>query len=131
MPKKCLFLTREIDDDIIYMNKQLNLREATMKNRFLIISLLGLLTSCATVLTPGGRSMREAEAKGVENCEYLGDLHAASGHTMSGVEGIENARNMVRNQAAEKGATHIVWTAYSPVGAYLAGTVWVKAYRCK
>src|SRR5690606_21608276 len=72
----------------------------------LIVLAAVLLTACSTAPSREAATVREADARAVEGCELLGTVE----------------------QAAEMGATHIVWLS---TGAGYAGTVSSgSAYRC-
>lgn len=96
-----------------------------LKKTLFVLPLLGL-TSCAT-LTPAAKLVRDAEKKSVEKCQFIGDLSSTANWSSS--VNMEVARTWLRNEAAEKGATHLVWEAFGH-GSYSTTTVWAKAYRC-
>lgn len=65
----------------------------------------------------------------MERCKFVADVQGSSGWgNIAASAGMQNAKNEAREQAAEMGATHIIWTGvaggYSP---YATG----KAYICK
>jgi hypothetical protein len=65
----------------------------------------------------------------VAGCTFLGQVQGSSGWgNLAASQGMENARNEAQEQAAELGATHVVWSnvsgGYSP---YATG----RAYRCE
>jgi hypothetical protein len=85
-----------------------------------------LILACAkttpAALTPEGARVRVSDASGVEGCEYIGDFVASqpSGKALPGWL----ATGQVRNRAAERGATNVVWD--DQVRGNLVG----KGYRC-
>jgi hypothetical protein len=97
---------------------------------FAIILLSGFIASgCATTLSPSATRILDADAKMVEGCTYVGDVHGSSGWgNLAASTGIQNAKNEAVEKAAALGATHILWTnisgGYSP---YVSG----RAYICK
>ena len=56
--------------------------------------------------------VREADERMVAACTYLGDVQASSawGGLVAREKGANNARKSVLQKAAEKGATHLVWS---------------------
>jgi len=97
---------------------------------FAIIMLTSLIAcGCATTLSPSATRIVDADAKMVDACTYVGDVHGSSGRgNLAASAGIQNAKNEATEKAAALGATHILWTnvsgGYSP---YVSG----RAYRCK
>src|SRR5262249_4982985 len=73
----------------------------------------------------------DADEKMVADCKYLGDLYATSGWggVMAGT-GMGRAQKSIRRQAAEKGATHVVW-ATSVSGGGGSPAVTGGAYKCE
>ena len=83
---------------------------------------------CATPLTPGGANVRDADDRAVAQCMFVGDLIASKSSGLLNIEaGIEDARVQLRNQAAERAATHIVWGS---VTTGVTQTAAGRAYRC-
>lgn len=98
------------------------------------------LAGCGTYqdLTPGARSVTATTARPSNSCKSLGSLTGkgggASGGYVSNESLIEYAINDLRNQAAELGATHVVYS--SPTMGGNAGTttsamVMGEALRCE
>lgn len=89
---------------------------------------LGASTGCATGRSPAATRIQEADSNMVAGCTYLGEVSGTSGWGgLAASTGIENAKNQALDQAAKKGATHVVWNnlagGWSP-------SVSGKAYRC-
>lgn len=93
-----------------------------------------LLAACATAPSPRAAAVRDADARMVESCTYLGEVQDASGWGGIGGAGIgaNNARNAARDDAAKMGATHVVWNPVSQPG--MMGSSYTlasgRAYRC-
>ena len=89
-----------------------------------------LLAGCVSNITPKAAAIVETDEKGVANCEFAG---LVSGSSLLGgavqERARENAKTHALNEAAGKGATHIVWTDVSSTktqGASAQG----RAYKC-
>lgn len=87
-----------------------------------------MITSCARSLSPQAMEIREADDKMVTNCELIGTFQGGSGWgNLAQETGMSNSRAAVFNEAATKGATHIVMQqihgGYTP---YASG----RGYRC-
>ena len=104
-----------------------------MKKIILGIMMLFLMfiTGCggAPTLSQSAARIINADSKMTDGCQFLGDVHGVSGWgSLTASVGIENAKNVAREEAVSMGATHIVWTD-------MAGGPWPhangKAYRCK
>ena len=103
-----------------------------MKKIILGIGMLFLMfiTGCgAPMLSQSGARIINADFKMMDGCQFLGDVHGVSGWgSLTASVGIENAKNVAREEATLMGATHIVWTD-------MAGGPWPyangKAYLCK
>ena len=112
------------------MCKKLFRSRSNQLNVFVIILLTGLIAyGCATTLSSSATRILDADAKMVDGCTYVGEVHGSSGWgNLAASTGIENAKNEAREKAAALGATHILWTnvsgGYSP---YVSG----RAYICK
>lgn len=88
-----------------------------------------LVSACATTLSPAARQVRVADTSMVSDCTFLGNAQGSSGWgNLAASTGMQNARNEAREQAADMGATHVVWEnvegGYSP-------SAFGKAYRCE
>jgi hypothetical protein len=98
--------------------------------RFMLVLPL-MLMGCATTPSPQATAVRDADQKMVEGCEFVGDIMGTSplGVVFGGMS-TANAREMAVGQAADRGATHMVWASITPPsfgsGAIASG----KAYRC-
>jgi hypothetical protein len=87
-----------------------------------------MLSACSTTPTTTAAGVIEADAQMVSGCKYLGEVHARSGWgNLAATTGITRAQNAVREKAAERGATHVVWGDIS--GGYVPN-VSGHAYRC-
>jgi hypothetical protein len=112
------------------MGKELLLNWSNYLKVFSLILLTSIIASgCATTLSHPAIKIQEADAKMVEGCTYVGDVHGSSGWgNLAASTGIQNAKNEAIEKAAALGATHIVWTnisgGYSP---FVSG----RAYICK
>lgn len=112
------------------MSKELFLSWFNQSKIFAIILLSSFIASgCATTLSPSATRIIEADAKMVEGCTYVGDVHGSSGWgNIAASTGIQNAKNEAVEKAAALGTTHILWNnisgGYSP---YVSG----RAYICK
>lgn len=96
----------------------------------LVISTVAVSSSCASTPSASAASIVETDEKGVAQCSFVATV---SGSSMLGgavqERARENAKTAALEQAAKKGATHIVWTdVHSTVsnGASAQG----RAYRC-
>lgn len=95
--------------------------------RFMFVLPL-VLVGCATAPSPQAMAVRDADAKMVEGCQYLGDVTGTSGFGgLVASVGTKNAQNEARDQAAGLGATHVVWNM---LAGGMAPSVSGKAYRC-
>ena len=112
------------------MGKELFLFWFNQSKVFAIILLSSFIASgCATTLSSSAKRILDADAKMVEGCTYVGDVHGSSGWgNLAASTGIQNAKNKAVERAAALGATHILWIdisgGYSP---YVSG----RAYKCK
>ena len=92
------------------------------------MTLIALLTGCATVLTARAAKIADTDGASVAGCEFVGQVKGSSGWgTLAASTGMAKARNEAMENAAKLGATDIVWRSasvgYSP---YMIGT----AYDC-
>jgi len=88
-------------------------------------------SGCAVKMSPAAARIQEADSHFVResNCKYVKEVHGVAGFThFTLLQGIEDAKSEAREQAAEKGATHIVWT---DIKAGEFPFVSGKAYLCK
>jgi Zn-dependent alcohol dehydrogenase len=80
---------------------------------------------CSTGLTAAGERVATADEQMVKGCKYLGDVHAVA--RLSNVsDRMEDARRDARNQAAQLGATHILFASEDARAAETLG----RAYQC-
>ena len=99
--------------------------------RFMFVLPL-MLVGCATAPSPQAVAVRDADQKTVENCEYVGDVMGASPlGVVFGSMSTANAREMAQEDAAKRGATHIVWGSITPPSFGSGAAAQGKAYRCK
>lgn len=106
----------------------MSLQVASRCVRFVSVSLLVLLSACTTVPTHSF-NVKDADARMVEGCQYLGHYVGNSGWggAASGL-GQRNAQDSVREKAAAAGATDVVWgDVHSGWGSSANG----DAYRCR
>jgi hypothetical protein len=90
---------------------------------------LVLLLGCATSRSASARPIYESDARGVENCSFVGSFTGYS--NVAGAlasTGIQNAKNDVLDQAEARGATHVVWQS---VAVGWGSTAAGNAYRCE
>lgn len=87
------------------------------------------MAACSTAPSQHAASVKEADDKMVADCEFLGSVSGFSGFGGPGGSGIGMARskNSAREQAADKGATHVVWLTVA--GGYNSSATG-KAYKC-
>jgi hypothetical protein len=72
--------------------------------------------------------VRDASSQSVADCEFLGLIQGSSGWGNKAANvGVQNAMNEVREKAAERGATHIVWKAADGTFASVAEG---EAFKC-
>lgn len=69
------------------------------------------------------------EASSVQNCHYLDKLEGSSGYGKN-TNWQSLAKYSVINQAEKRGASHIVWENFNPVGGF-NGIAIASAYVCK
>lgn len=104
-----------------------------MKN-ILLLSLLALsLTGCATALTHEASRITQVEdsqRNQVKDCKTMGEVIGSSsyGGLFMQEAGKNYAKNQAMNDAANMGATHIVWTMAS--GGFFGGKAHGVAYKC-
>ena len=112
------------------MGKELFRSWSNQLKVFAIILLTSLIPSgCATTLSSSATRILDADAKMVDGCTYVGDVHGSSGWgNLAASTGIQNAKNEAAEKAAALGATHILWTNVS--GGY-SPYVSRRAYMCK
>jgi len=73
-----------------------------------------VLAGCATTLSPEARDVRQAPPEKVDDCDYIGMAQGSSGFgNLASQVGMENARNEVREKAADMGGTDVVWVNVS------------------
>jgi hypothetical protein len=96
------------------------------------------VSGCATTKSANAAKVLESELREVSPCEYIGDVYGTSNWGgKAAATGINNAKNKALEQAAEMGATHIVWTAIyggprdtGYTGSGPSSFVSGRAYRC-
>lgn len=77
---------------------------------FLLFSCSLLLTACTTSLSPAAAMIQDADERMVSQCKFIGALEGSSGFgNMSAGIGMTNSKNEVREEAAKRSATHVVW----------------------
>ena len=86
------------------------------------------LAGCAVQPSQEARLIRDADRSSVRDCKFATSVSGSSGWgNMAASTGIQNAKVEAREQAADRGATHIVWTSVQ--GGY-APNVAGNAYSC-
>lgn len=89
-----------------------------------------LLVGCASTPSARAQSVRESDDRGVEAYAFVGNVHGSS--MMTGVlkeSGRKSAVAEALDDAAAKGATHVVWQQQE--GSYWGGGEALgRAYRC-
>lgn len=99
-----------------------------MKTLFVYIA-ASVLFGCAVAPSERAAAVKDADARIVESCTFVGDVDGTSG--VGGLRagtGLENAKNEARDKAAKLGATNIVWsTIEAGMGALASG----RAYKCE
>jgi hypothetical protein len=92
---------------------------------FVSLSLYGCVSA-----SPKAQSIKEADERMIANCEFLGTISSSSGWGGVAREGgLQNAKNDALNKAAEKGATHLIWTNVDE--SWWSPRVAGRAYLCK
>jgi hypothetical protein len=71
---------------------------------------------------------KEATSVAVESCNYFDTIEGSSGYGKK-FEWKSYAKLDAINKATEKGASHIVWERFTPVGAF-NGVAVAKVYKC-
>lgn len=93
----------------------------------LILSTIGL-AGCATTLSAAGTRVRVSTLQEVQGCTYLGQVQGSSGWgNLAASTGMHNAQVEASDDAADMGATNIVWK--QTTGGYSPYAV-ADAYRC-
>lgn len=97
-----------------------------------VLSLFLLCVSCITERTSKSLDIKEVESSdydAVSNCTKLRDLEGFSSHGgyIGRETGIVSAKNSVMNQAAEVGATHVMWRN---IDGFMSVEVRAVAYDC-
>lgn len=91
------------------------------------IALLALLSGCLPAAKKQ-TAIADADAKMVEDCQFVGEVNGTSGFAFAAAElGVSRAQNQARQAAAKLGATHIVWGG---IGTSWGSSASGKAYRC-
>ena len=100
---------------------------AKMVPRFVLLLLSIALSGCAYYPNEQAKTIREANISHVQHCNLLGQVYGTSDFAYLAM-GVDIAKDRAKNQAAEIGATHVVWTDVNANGLpYAVG----KAYFCK
>jgi hypothetical protein len=91
---------------------------------------LVLLAGCATVVSQGSESVKEAVAKDVESCKFLRTLSATSPfYGVFAGQAMTETRQKLFAEAEAIGATHLVLG--HPETGYGSTTQHAKAFACK
>lgn len=75
--------------------------------------------------SPRAARIRTVDPRAVESCVYVGDVHGDVPGTLGG--GLDGAKVEAQEEAAGKGATHVVWVGVDSREAEAYG----RAYRCE
>jgi hypothetical protein len=95
----------------------------------ILIAIAFSATVGCSVLTPAAKRIRDADDRIVASCTFLGEFTGSSiWNGLAASQGIEDGRNSVRNDAARRGATHIVWSSHA---SGTLTTVSGRAYDCR
>ena len=95
-----------------------------------LLACLGLLLQgCVTIRTEAAAKVKDADARKVANCTYLGDISGSSGASvvLANDASVENAKNDAAEKAASMGATHVVW---GPFSGGEKTTIQGRAFKC-
>jgi hypothetical protein len=96
----------------------------------LLMPFVSLSIYACVSATPKAQLIKEADERMIINCEFLGAISSSSGWGGLAREGgLQNAKNDALNKAAEKGATHFIWTTIDE--SWGSPRVSGRAYRCK
>lgn len=104
-----------------------------MKN-ILLLGLLALsLAGCATALTTEAARITQVDRNDrttVKDCKTMGEVVGTSsyGGLFMQEAGKSYAKNQAMNEAANMGATHVVWTTAE--GGFFGGKAYGVAYKC-
>lgn len=96
----------------------------------LVLMFTLIISACTSAtLTKSGSSIRDIDASAANKCKFVGDIteSAYSGMVFAST-GVETARKLARNKAAELGATHVLWGNIAAGGA--VQVVSAKGYHC-
>lgn len=98
--------------------------------RFMLVLPL-LLIGCARAPSPQTTAVRDADQKMVERCEFVGEIMGNSPlGVMFGSMSTANAREIAVEEAASRGATHMVWASITSPNVGSGAVASGKAYRC-
>jgi uncharacterized lipoprotein len=94
----------------------------------ILVVVVPLLAACSTSRSAAAQKVQEADSSMVAGCTFLGDVSGTSGWGgLAASTGIEYAKNQALDQAAKKGATHVVWNT---LAGGMSSSVSGKAYKC-
>ena len=100
------------------------------KLSFMVIGVVvaGQVLGCATTLSPLGYRVVEADSSMVSQCTFLGTVEGGSElGSVAQETGMHNAKNRALEEAAERGATHVVFENIAGgSSSYAVG----RAYSC-
>jgi hypothetical protein len=91
---------------------------------------LVMAVGCATSgSSTANHPVREIDARGAERCEFVGSIteSVTAGLAFGGMA-LESARKAVLDDAADRGATHVMWTSQG--GGGMTQSASANAYRC-
>lgn len=90
------------------------------------------VAGCVTTVSPEAMKIKEADENMVKECEFLGDVRGSSGWggPLGGDTGLDDAKMQIRNQAAARKATHVVWRDVSAGTSKTMTYVNARIYSC-
>ena len=110
-----------------------SLRPAYRAIGAMCIAFVAVLTTTACITTnPDNRDVDiiEIDDSGVADCEFLGTIFkSVTAGLLFGSTALEAAHNQVLDDAAGRGATHVIWMGQG--GGGMTQNASAKAYRCE
>lgn len=96
-----------------------------MNSHFILLTCIVLLAGCSS--SPKF-TVFDADENTVKSCVFVESVSGTSGvGGLFASQGVSNAKNEARSQAANAGATHIVWNS---VSGGMTASVSGNAYKC-
>lgn len=81
------------------------------KMTYIAVLCTGVLLSSCTTTSPRANAVVVTDASQVVNCQHLGRLVTKSNIPLLHV-GLESAKSIALDEAADSGATHLVWEKF-------------------